>query len=167
MVTDLSVVLGDITEQRVDAVVNAADRRMRGGRGVDGALHRVAGPGLLEECVRRFPRGLATGAAGWTGGHDLPARWVIHVVGPNRRRGETDRGLLVSCYANALAIADELGVTSMAFPLVSAGAFGWPLHDAAEAAVDTLRGTATDVRSVVIVAFSEQTHDAVAAALAR
>jgi O-acetyl-ADP-ribose deacetylase len=121
---ELSVVLGDITEQRVDAVVNAANRRMRGGRGVDGALHRVAGPGLLEECVRRFPTGLPTGAAGWTGGHDLPARWVIHVVGPNRTRGETDRGLLVSCYVNALAVADELGAASIAFPVVSAGAYG-------------------------------------------
>ena len=110
----LSVVLGDITEQRVDAIVNAANRRMRGGRGVDGALHRVAGPGLLDECVRRFPEGLPTGAAGWTGGHDLPARWVIHVVGPNHRLGETDRALLVACYANALAVADELGATSVA-----------------------------------------------------
>lgn len=164
---DLSVVLGDITEQPVDAVVNAANRRMRGGRGVDGALHRAAGPGLLDECVRRFPDGLATGAAGWTGGHDLPARWVIHVVGPNHRRGETDRSLLVSCYANALAVADELGAASVAFPLVSAGAYGWPLQDAVAAAVDTLRGTPTTVRSSVVVAFSRATYDEVAAALAR
>jgi len=146
---ELSVVLGDITEQRVDAVVNAANRRMRGGRGVDGALHRVAGPGLLEECVRRFPEGLPTGAAGWTGGHDLPARWVIHVVGPNRTRGETDRGLLVSCYVNALAVADELGAASIAFPVVSAGAYGWPRSDAVAAAVDTLAGTPTEVRSAL------------------
>ena len=164
---ELSVVLGDITEQRVDAVVNAANRRMRGGRGVDGALHRAAGPGLLDECVRRFPKGLATGAAGWTGGHQLPARWVIHVVGPNRTRGETDRGLLVSCYANALAAADELGAESMAFPLVSAGAYGWPLGDAVAAAVDTLRDTPTAVRSVAVVAFSPATYDEVATALAR
>ena len=164
---ELSVVLGDITEQRVDAVVNAANRRMRGGRGVDGALHRVAGPGLLEECIRRFPQGLPTGAAGWTGGHDLPARWVIHVVGPNRTRGETDRGLLVSCYANALAVADELGATSIAFPVVSAGAYGWPRSDAVAAAVDTLAGTPTDVSSAVIVAFGQEMYDEVAAALAR
>lgn len=162
---DLSVVAGDITEQRVDAVVNAANRRMRGGHGVDGALHRVAGPGLLEECVRRFPDGLATGAAGWTGGHDLPARWVIHVVGPDRTRGETDRELLVSCYANALAVADELGAESVAFPLVSAGAYGWPLDDAVAAAVDTLRGTPSAVRSAVVVAFSRATYEAVSAAL--
>ena len=146
---ELSVVLGDITEQRVDA------------------LHRAAGPGLLDECVRRFPRGLATGAAGWTGGHQLPARWVIHVVGPNRTRGETDRGLLVSCYANALAVADELGAESMAFPLVSAGAYGWPLRDAIAAAVDTLRDTPTAVRSVAVVAFSPATYDEVATTLAR
>jgi len=164
---ELSVVLGDITEQRVDAVVNAANRRMRGGRGVDGALHRVAGPGLLEECVRRFPKGLPTGAAGWTGGHDLPARWVIHVVGPNRTRGETDRGLLVSCYVNALAVADELEAASIAFPVVSAGAYGWPRSDAVAAAVDTLAGTPTEARSAVIVAFGQEMYDEVAAALAR
>jgi O-acetyl-ADP-ribose deacetylase len=163
---ELSVVLGDITEQRVDAVVKAANR-MRGGRGVDGALHRVAGPGLLEECVRRFPTGLPTGAAGWTGGHDLPARWVIHVVGPNRTRGETDRGLLVSCYVNALAVADELGAASIAFPVVSAGAYGWPRSDAVAAAVDTLAGTPTEARSAVIVAFGQEMYDEVAAALAR
>lgn len=164
---DLSIVLGDITEQRVDAVVNAANHRMRGGGGVDGALHRVAGAGLLEECVRRFPDGLATGAAGWTGGHDLPARWVIHVVGPDLTRGQSDRALLVSCYVNALAVADELGAESVAFPLVSAGAYGWPLRDAAAAAVDTLRDTPTAVRSAVVVAFSRGTYDEVAAALSR
>jgi O-acetyl-ADP-ribose deacetylase (regulator of RNase III) len=164
---DVSVVLSDITEQRVDAVVNAANRRMRGGRGVDGALHRVAGPGLLEECVRRFPTGLPTGGAGWTGGHDLPARWVIHVVGPDRTRGETDRSLLVSCYANALGVADELGAASVAFPVVSAGAYGWPRSDAVAAAVDTLASTRTDVRSAVIVAFGQEMYDEVAVALAR
>ena len=164
---DLSVVQGDITEQHVDAIVNAANRRMRGGRGVDGAIHRAAGPGLLEECRQRFPRGLATGAAGWTGGHDLPARWVIHVVGPNRTAGETDRGLLVSCYVNALAVADEVGAESVAFPLVSAGAYGWPREDAVAAAVDTLTGTPTDVRSAVIVAFGPDALDDVARALAR
>ena len=107
---EVTAVEGDITTQHVDAIVNAANRSMRGGGGVDGAIHAAAGPGLLAECRERFPHGLATGAAGWTTGHDLPARWVIHVVGPNRNAGETDRGLLVSCYANALAVADELGV---------------------------------------------------------
>ena len=96
---DIAVVEGDITTQRVDAVVNAASRRMRGGGGVDGAIHAAAGPGLLDECVERFPDGLPTGQAGWTTGHLLPARWVIHVVGPNHTAGETDRSLLIACNA--------------------------------------------------------------------
>ena len=156
---DLSVVEGDITEQRVDAIVNAASRRMRGGGGVDGAIHRAAGPGLLKECVERFPDGLATGQAGWTHGHRLPARWVVHVVGPNRRAGEVDRSLLVSCYTNALRVADELGAASVAFPLVSAGVYGWPRADAIAAAVDTLRATPTAVSSAVLVAFGRSTFE--------
>ena len=158
-----SVVEGDIAEQRVDAVVNAANRRMRGGSGVDGAIHTAAGPGLLEECVQRFPDGLATGSAGWTTGHRLPARWVIHVVGPNHRAGETDRSLLVSCYSNALRVADELGARSVAFPLVSAGVYGWPREDAIAAAVDTLRTTPTNVESAVLVAFGRAAYDEIAA----
>ena len=126
----ISVVRGDIVEQDVDAVVNAANRRMRGGGGVDGAIHAAAGPGLLRECVERFPDGLPTGRAGWTTGHNLPARWVIHVVGPNYRAGERDRSLLESCYREALAVADELGAATVAFPLVSAGIYGWPTDDA-------------------------------------
>jgi O-acetyl-ADP-ribose deacetylase (regulator of RNase III) len=163
----LSVVQGDITEQRTDAIVNAASRRMRGGGGVDGAIHRAAGPGLLAECVERFPRGLSTGSAGWTTGHDLPARWVIHVVGPNYTRGERDRGLLVSCYVDALRVADELGARSVAFPLVSAGVYGWPLDDAVAAAVDTLRSTPTAVEDVVVVAFSPATYERVSERLER
>src|SRR3712207_3507537 len=106
----IELVEGDITSQEVDAVVNAANSAMRGGGGVDGAIHRAGGPAVLEDCVRRFPDGLATGDAGWTTAGDLPARWVIHVVGPNYRAGQTDRSLLVSCYARALQVADELGV---------------------------------------------------------
>src|SRR6187402_198465 len=112
---------------------------MRGGGGVDGAIHRAGGPEVLEDCKRRFPDGLATGDAGWTTAGDLQARWVIHVVGPNYRAGQTDRGLLTSCYARALAVADELDASSVAFPLISAGIYGWPLDDAAAAAVETLR----------------------------
>ena len=88
---EITVVEGDITQQDVDAVVNAANNAMRGGGGVDGAIHRAGGPAVLEDCVRRFPDGLATGDAGWTTAGDLPARWVIHVVGPNRNAGQTDR----------------------------------------------------------------------------
>ena len=159
----LSVVKGDITTQDVDAIVNAANRRMRGGSGVDGAIHTAAGPALRRECEERFPAGLATGAAGWTHGHSLPARWVIHVVGPNWNAGERDRALLVSCYVEALAVADELGARSVAFPLVSAGVYGWPREDAIRAAVDTLRLTSasTSVEEGRIVAFSRSTYDAV------
>ncbi len=162
---DISVVEGDITAQQVDAVVNAASRRMRGGGGVDGALHAAAGPGLLDECIERFPDGLETGEAGWTSGHLLAARWVIHVVGPNYVAGETDRALLVSCYVNALRVADELGAASVAFPLVSAGIYGWPRDDAIAAAVETLRATPTRVRSAVLVAFGRAAFDEVAAYL--
>jgi O-acetyl-ADP-ribose deacetylase len=156
---ELTVVEGDITRQDVDAVVNAANRRMRGGGGVDGAIHAAAGPGLLEECRDRFPDGLPTGGAGWTTGHGLPARWVIHVVGPNYTAGERDRSLLVSCYSGALAVADDLGARSVAFPLVSAGIYGWPREDAVRAAVDTLRSTSTDVTAARIVAFGRSAYD--------
>ena len=158
---ELTVVEGDITRQEVDAVVNAANRRMRGGGGVDGAIHAAGGPRVLEDCVRRFPRGLATGEAGWTTAGDLPARWVIHVVGPNRHAGETDRGLLTSCYARALGVADELGALTVAFPLVSAGVYGWPLDDAVAAAVETLRDTPTRVAEARLVAFGRPTYDAI------
>lgn len=157
----ITAVQGDITTQQVDAVVNAANRAMRGGGGVDGAIHRAGGPAVLEDCRRRFPDGLGTGQAGWTTAGEMPARWVIHVVGPNRNRGETDRTLLTSCYANALAVADEVGATSIAFPLVSAGSYGWPREDAILAALETLRSTPTRVEDVRIVAFGADAFDAV------
>ena len=163
--TEVRVVRGDITTQDVDAVVNAANRGMRGGGGVDGAIHAAGGPAILRDCIARFPQGLATGDAGWTTGGDLPARWVIHVVGPNYRAGETDRSLLVSCYTRALEVADELGARTLAFPLVSAGIYGWPLDDAAAVAVDTLRTTATRVEEARIVAFGDAAYAALTAAL--
>lgn len=162
---DLVVVEGDITRQHVDAVVNAANRAMRGGGGVDGAIHSAGGPEILEDCVRRFPHGLATGEAGWTTAGRMPARWVIHVVGPNYGAGETDRSLLESCYANALRVADEIGARTLAFPLVSAGIYRWPRADAIRAAVDTLRSTPTQVTEARIVALGRSTYDEVAAAL--
>jgi len=161
----LTVVQGDITAQEVDAVVNAANRGMRGGGGVDGAIHRAGGPAVLADCRRRFPRGLATGQAGWTTAGDLPARWVIHVVGPNHRAGERDRSLLTSCYRNALHVADELGASSVAFPLVSAGVYGWPKDDAVAAAVETLRDTPTEVEEARMVAFDRATFELVKAAV--
>ena len=161
----LTVVEGDITTQDVDAVVNAANNRMRGGGGVDGAIHRAGGRAVLDDCVARFPDGLATGDAGWTTAGDMPARWVIHVVGPNFTAGQRDRSLLTSCYSRALEVADELGARSIAFPLVSAGVYGWPLTDAIDAAVTTLRSTPTSVEEARLVAFGRATYDAIAAAL--
>ena len=164
---EIEVVEGDITPQQVDAVVNAASSRMRGGGGVDGAIHRAGGPEVLDDCVRRFPDGLATGDAGWTTGGRLPARWVIHVVGPNRNAGQTDRSLLTSCYRRALEVADELGARSVAFPLVSAGIYGWPKDDAVDAALETLRATPTQVELARIVALGRASYDLVVARLGR
>jgi len=125
---------------------------MRGGGGVDGAIHRAGGPQILRDCITRFPHGLATGEAGWTTAGALPARWVIHTVGPDHGSGQRNRRLLVSCYRRSLQVADELGVSSIAFPLVSAGVYAWPLDDAIAAAVDTLSDASTDVEDVRIVA---------------
>ena len=156
---------GDITQQDVDAVVNAANTRMRGGGGVDGAIHTAGGPAVLEDCKQRFPDGLATGQAGWTTAGNMAAGWVIHVVGPNFTAGQRDRSLLTSCYANALKVADELGARSVAFPLVSAGIYGWPREDAIAAAIETLRSTETQVEEARIVAFGQKAYDEIRAAL--
>ena len=158
---EIEVVEGDITAQQVDAVVNAANRAMRGGGGVDGAIHRAGGPAVLEDCVRRFPNGLATGDAGWTTAGDMPARWVIHVVGPNRRAGQTDRGLLTSCYVRALEVADELGARSVAFPLVSAGVYGWDRDDAIACALEVFGSADTRVEEVRMIAFGREAYDAI------
>ena len=161
------VVQGDITRLAVDAIVNAANTRMRGGGGVDGAIHRAAGPALLTECEARFPSGLPTGEAGWTTGQRLPASWVIHVVGPVYSASDVERRrpLLASCYANALKVADELGAKTVAFPLVSSGIYGWPKGDAIRVAVDTLRAASTSVAEARIVAFGRATYDEVLAVL--
>jgi O-acetyl-ADP-ribose deacetylase (regulator of RNase III) len=162
---EITVVRGDITEQDVDAVVNAANRAMRGGAGVDGAIHRAGGPAVLADCRRRFPHGLATGDAGWTTAGELLARWVIHVVGPNRHAGETDRSLLTSCYVRALEVADELGARTVAFPLVSAGAYGWPKDDAIAAPLEVFRSVGTGVLEARLVAFDQATHEQIQARL--
>jgi O-acetyl-ADP-ribose deacetylase (regulator of RNase III) len=162
---NVTVVHGDITDQDVDAVVNAANNRMRGGGGVDGAIHRAGGPAVLEDCRRRFPDGLATGDAGWTTAGDMAARWVIHVVGPNRNAGQTDRSLLTSCYVRALEVADELGARSVAFPLVSAGVYGWPKDDAIAAALEVFGSADTQVEEARLVAFDAATYDAISSQL--
>lgn len=163
---ELTLDTGDITDQDVDVVVNAASPRMRGGGGVDGAIHRAGGPAILADCVRRFPDGLPVGEAGWTTAGELRARWVVHVVGPNWHAGERDPELLASCYRRALAIADELGAASIAFPAVSAGVYGWSLDDAAAIAVGTVARTPTQVRDGRFVLFSAPAYAAFERALA-
>jgi O-acetyl-ADP-ribose deacetylase (regulator of RNase III) len=156
-VTALEAARGDITAERVDAIVNAANTTLLGGGGVDGAIHRAAGPGLLEECRRLG--GCPTGEARITGGHGLPARHVIHTVGPvwsGGRRGEPD--LLRSCYRRSLDLADERGLRSIAFPSISTGAYRFPIEDAARIAVETVREVTarpTSLELVRFVCFSE------------
>jgi O-acetyl-ADP-ribose deacetylase (regulator of RNase III) len=147
----------------VDAIVNAANSRMRGGGGVDGAIHRAGGPQILAECISRFPNGLDVGRAGWTIAGDLPAQWVIHVVGPNWNGGQRDPALLESCYREALLVADELGARTVAFPAVSAGIYGWPLEDAARIALGTVAAASTEVREVIFVLFGRETFSVFAA----
>ncbi|MET9269173.1 macro domain-containing protein [Kribbella sp. NPDC003557] len=135
----------DITTVPADAIVNAAHHALRGGGGVDGAIHRAGGREILDELIERYPDGTPTGTAVWTTAGALPASYVIHVVGPNYTAGQRDPALLESCYRNALRIADELGVQTMSLPAVSAGIYGWPARSAADIAVQTLRRTPTGV----------------------
>jgi O-acetyl-ADP-ribose deacetylase (regulator of RNase III) len=165
MAARIRLVEGDITAQRADAIVNAANSRMRGGGGVDGAIHRTGGPEILADCVRRFPDGLAVGRAGWTVAGDLPAQWVIHVVGPNWNAGQRDPGLLESCYREALRVADELGARTVAFPAVSAGIYGWPVEDAARIAIRTVATAETEVQEAVFVLFGQNMYAVFAASL--
>ncbi len=148
----LEAVLGDITRQEVDAIVNAANTSLLGGGGVDGAIHRAAGPELLEEC--RKLGGCPTGDARATGGYRLPARWVIHAVGPIWRggsRGEPE--LLASCYRRSLETAQELGARSVAFPAISTGAYGYPLRPATEIAVRVCHEWTSQRHSLDLVRF--------------
>lgn len=164
----ITLLQGDITEQRVDAVVNAANSSLLGGGGVDGAIHRKGGPAILEECralrAARYGKGLPTGQAVATTAGDLAARWVIHTVGPVHSTSEDRSELLASCYRESLRIGDELGATSMAFPAVSAGIYGWPLDDAARIAVGTVRATPAHVAEVRFVLFTPDVYTAFEAA---
>ena len=158
----VSVVLGDITKLKVDAIVNAANTSLLGGGGVDGAIHRAAGPKLLEECRRQG--GCPTGEARITKGHDLPARWVVHTVGPVWHGGSRKEDeLLASCYRESLRLADEHGARTIAFPAISTGAYRFPLQRAARIAVRETRRTLEDlpdVERVLMVCFDEHTGQA-------
>ena len=167
----IEAVLGDITEQWVDVIVNAANASLLGGGGVDGAIHRAAGPALLAECegLRRttHPNGLPVGDAVATGAGNLPARWVIHTVGPNRNVGETDPALLRACFESSLREAVRLGARSVAFPAISAGIFGWEAEEVAKVATSAIAGSAhlSSLDLVRFVLFDARTHRAFQAAL--
>lgn len=140
----VKILQGDITTRSVDAIVNAANSTLLGGGGVDGAIHRAAGPQLLAACqelrATDLPYGLAPGAAVATPGFDLAARWIIHTVAPNHHAGQTNKALLVSCFSESLRIADSLGAASVAFPAIGGGVYGWTGHQVAEAARTALDG---------------------------
>ncbi|MEV4920053.1 O-acetyl-ADP-ribose deacetylase [Streptomyces tirandamycinicus] len=162
----ITLVRGDITEQEADAVVNAANSSLLGGGGVDGAIHRRGGPEILEECRRlrasHYGSGLPTGQAVATTAGRLPARWVIHTVGPVHSATEDRGALLASCYRESLRVADELGARTVAFPAISTGVYRWPMDDAARIAVETVRGTPTDVEEVRFVLFDDPAYQAFA-----
>jgi O-acetyl-ADP-ribose deacetylase (regulator of RNase III) len=161
-VPEIVLVLGDITEQQVDAIVNAANSSLMGGGGVDGAIHRRGGPSILKECKKlrteKYPEGLPTGQAVATTAGDLPARWVIHTVGPVYSKSEDRSSLLASCHTESLRVADELGAKTVAFPAISTGVYRYPIDAAASIAVRAVRGASTGVEEVRFVAFDEGTY---------
>ena len=156
MKKSIQVIRGDITKQTVDAIVNAANSSLLGGGGVDGAIHRAAGPGLLAEC--RLLGGCKTGEAKATKGHKLPAKYVIHTVGPVWRGGNHDEErLLASCYRSCLEVANKLRVTSIAFPAISTGIYGFPKQRAAKIAVKEVQGYIGDIETLLFLCFDDDT----------
>lgn len=160
----IALLEGDITEQHVDAIVNAANSTLLGGGGVDGAIHRRGGPVILKECrqirATEWPDGLPTGRAVATTAGALPARWVIHTVGPVHSKREDRSALLESCHAESLRIADELGARTVAFPAISTGVYGYPLDEAATVAIEAVRAADTEVDEVRFVLFSREAYAA-------
>jgi O-acetyl-ADP-ribose deacetylase (regulator of RNase III) len=171
MVVSIELQLGDITRFAAGAIVNAANSSLLGGGGVDGAIHRAGGPRILAECqaLRRstLEDGLPAGDAVATTAGSLPADWVIHTVGPIYSTKEDRSATLASCYRSSLAVADELGARTVAFPAVSAGAYGWPVADAARVAVGAVRTAETRVETVTFVLFGRDTYRAFEDALSR
>jgi O-acetyl-ADP-ribose deacetylase len=165
----ITLVRGDITEQEVDAVVNAANSKLMGGGGVDGAIHRRGGSAILEECRRlreeRYPDGLPTGQAVATTAGNLPARWVIHTVGPVYSKSEDRSALLASCHTESLKVADEIAAVAVAFPAISTGVYGYPLEEAARVAIRAVREADTRVEEVLFVLFDEASYQAFQGAL--
>ncbi|UGY94677.1 O-acetyl-ADP-ribose deacetylase [Streptomyces gobiensis] len=165
----ITLVHGDITEQRVDAVVNAANSSLLGGGGVDGAIHRKGGPDILAECrqlrASRYGKGLPTGQAVATTAGKLPARWVIHTVGPVWSSEEDRSALLASCYRESLRVAAELGARTVAFPAISTGVYGWPMDDGARIAVRTVQEAGGDFDELRFVLFDPPAYEAFDAAL--
>jgi O-acetyl-ADP-ribose deacetylase (regulator of RNase III) len=165
----IEAVRGDITQQAVDAIVNAANSSLLGGGGVDGAIHRRGGPSILAECRRirtedpRYRGGLPTGEAVATTAGELPARWVIHTVGPVYARERDPAALLARCHTESLRIADELGARSIAFPAISTGVYGYPVDRAAPVAVEAVGRVTPGERSVELVRFVLFDEDALAA----
>lgn len=159
---DIELAQGDITTWEVDAIVNAANHTLLGGGGVDGAIHRAGGRAIVDECrllrADRYPEGLPTGEAVATTAGNLAARWVIHTVGPTWARTKEKSGLLRSCYRTSLAVADQAGAATVAFPLISAGVYRWPKEDAIVQALTTLRSTATVVTTATLVLYDEATY---------
>jgi O-acetyl-ADP-ribose deacetylase len=167
VINRIEVLLGDITQQKVDTIVNAANHSLLGGGGVDGAIHRAAGPELLEEC--RKLHGCATGSAKQTPGYRLAAKWVIHTVGPVWRGGGHDEDrLLADCYYNCLELACKSQAVSIAFPSISTGAYGFPVERAARIAVSAITQSLKNhslPAKVIIVCFDTHTYDVYSKAL--
>ncbi|RSS42993.1 O-acetyl-ADP-ribose deacetylase [Streptomyces sp. WAC07061] len=169
MMVRITLVQGDITAEKADAIVNAANSSLLGGGGVDGAIHRRGGPEILAACqdLRRshYGKGLATGQAVATTAGRLAAGHVIHTVGPVWSREEDRSHLLASCYRESLRVADELGARTVAFPAISTGIYGWPMDDGARIAIQTVRSAPTSVEEVRFVLFDAAAHAAFETAL--
>jgi O-acetyl-ADP-ribose deacetylase (regulator of RNase III) len=160
----IEVVEGDITNEHADAIVNAANSTLLGGGGVDGAIHRRGGETILEACRdlrrERYPSGLPVGEAVATTAGELPARWVIHTVGPIYRRERDRAKLLARCHLACLRVADELGAATVAFPAISTGAYGYPVREAAAVAIDAVRDADSKVQEVRFVLFGREVYRA-------